>query len=478
MEIPPASSSSSTPPPDKQQASTTEAKTSQVALTLLERRGHPPLAVNVKGDSFAARQELEAKRNALWLAPMLEARRATVAEVLIALGTAEGSFVKACITEEIQERSLRQVFPEDNLGDQGSWQLALLNCIGSWVDRAERDAEGPSGFSLEPLNKGHSRAQLLKFSNKPVAIIKSLSLLPSHLLNYWERLCNDSLKLEQAGSDPGALKEAIVATLTEPLVNAFRDGVAYYEMAYNELLADTLFSALGVPTTLLVNLPGLGTSSIHRFIADAINPLEMPQEELEAALEHLELQSAQNTALVHMRMLNQDVHLGNLLLRPKGSKYELIPVDHAISLSRQFPLSMGPQTPCWYQWPIMDEPLTDTSWNSITKTPWDLEKLFIKDSAETVSTTAEEVLCFTHHCFKKIIKDLGRNVSPRDLYYGMCQIEKHLLSEVGINEPATESEPMITALNQQVPQDMTREQFFVNGLGDIVGEISHVTKIT
>jgi len=442
-----------------------EGRVAHLAESLLQRRGREPLSIDL---SFEDEKPAAPKQPA----------QGRWGDLLDSLADSRGSYVAQCAGTRMAQLAEGFVLPENNFEKSDSDLTALstivTTCLGFRGDLSDDAAD----MKLIPINQGHSRSLLFIYAGQPVALVKSLSRVPDDLLRWWDQKVRDLLACKRSAATVEGVKQEVAKLLGFLKGNTLAEGIPYHELLCRELVAAKLFGELGVPPAVLVKLPELGPSSVHLFLPDAINPLSLPSAQLDAALDNLTLQSAQNIALVHLLTLNQDAHLGNLLLRPNGDQYDLIPVDHSLILSTRPCLAYPTRTPCWLQWEIMDQPLTEQSMNYLWHCDWEHEREIIQSATPTKLHGIEEISCITHHCIKIVIDRLGERVSPRDLFYGMGQIEWQL-----VEKAAVPSIPQVNSLMQALKQLAATEkktiaQFVQSSLNNFVDDLRPATRLS
>jgi len=157
---------------------------------------------------------------------------------------------------------------------------------------------------------------------------------------------------EEGGSSPKKDREDVASVINRGILDG--EGVQREVAAY--LLDKGHFS--GVPETLLVDIPnfridgvdvGTKTGSLQEFVDNVgaswdVGPGDFPVHEVH------------KIGVLDLRIFNNDRHGGNVLLkeRPDG-EYELVPIDHGLSLSPGLEHGWFD----WLMWPQAKQPFDD-----------------------------------------------------------------------------------------------------------------------
>lgn len=213
-----------------------------------------------------------------------------------------------------------------------------------------------SKVSWQPIGSGTTGAHIVHVDGQPRYILKKIAPRPEL---FQETFYQKELLPKLQEHPSMNLDEKVYSVFISHSFEGYEN--SYLIEAQREKLAFVLGKDIGVPKVQLI-LTEEGIFSLHDYLPA---PSGLTGDVMQKITDNeMNVVSLQKVTIFDMVSANRDRNAGNFLLsKEKGRPYQIIPIDHALTLrtsgkAHLSMIQMGHFLPLWYDMPIADELLS------------------------------------------------------------------------------------------------------------------------
>ncbi len=205
------------------------------------------------------------------------------------------------------------------------------------------------------LVEGSTGAVIILIDNQPTYVLKKIAPRPEL---FEEKFYQETLYKKLQEKPLADQREKVHSTFILHSFEGFEN--PYLIEGQREKLAFLLGMSINVPRVQLL-LTEEGIFSLHDYVSASTGLTADVMQKIKD--DEVSLLSLQQVTIFDMVMANRDRNPGNFLLLKNDLKYQIIPIDHALTLRTSGEthcqsVKLDHFLPLWYREPIMDQPLT------------------------------------------------------------------------------------------------------------------------